>query len=57
MSPQTSPTLRYTHARFISLLSGWKLKRYSDGGPSDLNRNRRRTKGKAQRQARKAGRA
>jgi hypothetical protein len=56
MSPQTSPTLKYTHARFISLLSGWKLKRYSDGGPSDLNRSRKRAQGKAQRRARKTTR-
>jgi hypothetical protein len=47
-------TTRDWHGQFLmTALHGEKLRRYTDGGPSDLNRARKRAKGKAQRQARK----
>lgn len=52
-----APITEAFHVRFISSLGGGKLIRYSDGGPCDLNRQRKRKAGKAQRQARKAQRA
>ena len=56
MKPQRAPMTELAHGRFLSLLAGWKADRYSDGGPSDRNRSRKRATAKRQRQARKANR-
>lgn len=52
------PTLqRVLHERFIWLLMGQPNPiKYTDGGPSDLNRSRKRAAAKRQRQARRAQR-
>jgi len=44
------------YGRFLSKLSGWKLASYSDRGAVDLNRAKKRARGKAQRAARRRAR-